>query len=89
LIALNVHEDHYKIPIPLPSNYKRKKYFKNCAQRYKQKERKQTSIQCQICQVPLYPFCLKDYHAAQSEGLLKLDKNIFFFYNLLKLIRLY
>lgn len=64
----DLREGHFEEPIPLPPNYKRQKKFKNCVQCYKQKTRKQTSIQCQTCKVPLCPLCFKDYHAAQPEG---------------------
>jgi len=60
----HLRDDHYEEPIPLPPNFKRPKKFKNCVQCYKQKTRKQTSIQCQKCKVPLCPLCFKDYHAA-------------------------
>jgi len=61
----DLREDHFEEPIPLPANYKRQKKFKNCAQCYKQQKRKQTSIQCQKCKIPLCLLCFKDYHDAQ------------------------
>jgi len=64
----DLREGHFEEPIPLPPNFKRQKKFKNCAQCYKQKNRKQTSIQCQKCKVPLCPLCFKEYHAAQPQG---------------------
>jgi len=64
----HLRDDHFEEPIPLPPNFKRQKKFKNSMQCYKQKTRKQTSIQCQKCKVPLCPLCFKDFHAAQPEG---------------------
>lgn len=64
----HLRDDHFEEPIPLPPNFKRQKKFKNCVQCYKQRTRKQTSIQCQKCKVPLCPLCFKDYHAAQPKG---------------------
>jgi len=47
--------NHYAEKIPVPKNYKRKTYFKNCIQCYKTSIRKQTSFQCKICGKPLCP----------------------------------
>jgi|UniRef100_A0A2S2Q116 hypothetical protein len=61
---INVPDNaHFQEPIPLPKNFKRKKYFKNCIVCFKKKERKQTSFQCKICKVPLCAGkCFEDYH---------------------------
>lgn len=54
--------EHYEETIPLPPDYKRKKYFKNCVQCYKSKIRKQTQFQCKMCRVALCPPCFEKYH---------------------------
>jgi hypothetical protein len=43
---------HFQETIPLPAGYKRKKYFKNCAICFKNKDQKQTSFQCKTCKIP-------------------------------------
>lgn len=55
--------NHYAEKIPVPKNYKRQTYFKNCIQCYKTKIRKQTSFQCKVCGKPLCPGkCFEEWH---------------------------
>ncbi|CAI6350546.1 unnamed protein product [Macrosiphum euphorbiae] len=56
--------NHYQERIPIPENYKRTIYYKNCLQCYKtNKIRKQTSFQCKQCAKPLCAgFCFEAYH---------------------------
>jgi len=55
--------NHYAEKIPVPQNYKRHTYFKNCIQCYKTKIRKQTSFQCKVCGKPLCPGrCFEEWH---------------------------
>lgn len=44
---------YYQEPIPIPKNFQRSKYFKNCKECSKNKIRKQTHLQCKVCVTPL------------------------------------
>jgi len=56
--------NHYQERIPIPENYKRTIYYKNCLQCYKtNKTRKQTSFLCKQCAKPVCAgFCFEAYY---------------------------
>lgn len=58
-------ESHFQELIPVPTGFKRKKYYKNCQYCYSKniKQRKQICLQCKSCVVPLCAGkCFEDYH---------------------------